>query len=101
MSQQIATTCLECGALGQMQTSNAAIVHKTILCEDCKNKTFDTDQLIGMKLDDGVTKAFDNGYILRVLCFKGNRVIKTQDFLPNRIDVEIKDNIIIDTLSVG
>lgn len=38
MRQQIATTCVECGTLGQMQTDNAAIVHKTILCADCDDR---------------------------------------------------------------
>lgn len=39
MKQYIATTCVECGAKGQMQTDNAAIIHKTILCADCTANT--------------------------------------------------------------
>ncbi|MDQ3748017.1 MAG: hypothetical protein M3367_03215 [Acidobacteriota bacterium] len=38
MNQQkhyISTTCIECGARGQIESDNSAIIHKTILCAEC------------------------------------------------------------------
>lgn len=38
----IPTTCVECGKSGEARVDNPAVIHKTVLCKECKAKeTFD------------------------------------------------------------
>lgn len=51
-------------------------------------------ELVGMTLKDAEDWARREGYTLRVVAEDGSRYVITDDFDPNRIDVDVRKGII-------
>lgn len=60
------------------------------------NLTVIWDDYIGLSIEDARQLAEENGSILRVVKQDGEEYIVTLDYLPGRVNVEIKNNIVID-----
>lgn len=66
-----------------------------------KEETINPDETIGMTVERAAEWFEQYGYSMRITRKNGKRVITSNDFRTDRINVAIENNKIVEVLSVG